>query len=116
MTKKDTAFHSQKAPEPVGRYPHARRVGDFLFLSGVGPRKLGSKEIPGVTLGRGCEIVGYDLEIQTLSVFENSHHFRGWRAVGPARGCTVYLTNMKSFSYHESALGGRIYPNPPYDD
>ena len=41
---------SSRAPEPVGAFPHAKRVGNFLFLSGIGPRKRGSKEIPGVTL------------------------------------------------------------------
>ena len=43
-------IHSSKAPEPVGLYPHARRVGNLLFLSGVGPRERGKKEIPGVEL------------------------------------------------------------------
>ena len=51
------ALNSEKAPEPVGLYPHARRVGDLLFLSGVGPRSKGSKEIPGVTLNDQGEIV-----------------------------------------------------------
>ena len=45
-------IHSSKAPEPVGLYPHARRVGDLLFLSGVGPRERGTKIIPGVTQTR----------------------------------------------------------------
>ncbi|MEK7691940.1 MAG: RidA family protein [Bdellovibrionota bacterium] len=116
MTKKDTAFHSQKAPEPVGRYPHARRVGDFLFLSGVGPRKRGSKEIPGVTLGRGGEIVGYDIEIQTLSVFENV------RTILEEAGArwdqlvdvTVYLTNMKSdFPTMNRLWADAFIQNPP---
>ena len=43
-------INSDKAPDPVGAYPHAKKVGNLLFLSGVGPRKKGSKEIPGVTL------------------------------------------------------------------
>ena len=50
-------INSDKAPDPVGPYPHARRVGNLLFLSGVGPRKKGSKEIPGVTLDEGGNIV-----------------------------------------------------------
>ena len=54
-------FNSSKAPEPVGLYPHARRVGDLLFLSGVGPRKRGSKEIPGVTLDENGKIVDLSL-------------------------------------------------------
>ena len=62
---------SQKAPEPVGSYPHARRVGDLLFLSGVGPRKKNSKEIPGVTLGENAEVIKYDVKVQTHAVIEN---------------------------------------------
>ncbi|MEM7646436.1 MAG: RidA family protein, partial [Pseudomonadota bacterium] len=51
---------SQKAAEPVGSYPHARKVGELLYLSGVGPRVRGSKEIPGVTLDENGEIKDYD--------------------------------------------------------
>ncbi len=89
--------HADQAPEPVGAYPHARKVGNLLFLSGVGPRKRGSKEIPGVTLdGRG-NIVSYDIEQQCHSVFQNV------RAVLEASGSrwenlvdvTVFLTDMK---------------------
>jgi 2-aminomuconate deaminase len=62
---------SQNAPEPVGAYPHARRVGDLLFLSGVGPRKKNSKEIPGVNLDVHNNIINYDIKIQTKAVIEN---------------------------------------------
>jgi 2-aminomuconate deaminase len=90
-------LNSDKAPEPVGAYPHARRVGDLLFLSGVGPRKRGSKEIPGVTLDDKGNIVSYDIELQCHSVFQNV------RFVLEASGSkwenlvdvTVFLTNMK---------------------
>lgn len=92
-----TKIHADQAPEPVGSYPHARRVGSLLFLSGVGPRKKGSKEIPGVTLNDKGEIVAYDIEIQCKSVFENV------RIILEASGSswadlvdvTVFLTNMK---------------------
>lgn len=91
------SLNSDKAPEPVGAYPHARRVGDLLFLSGVGPRKRGSKEIPGVTLDEKGNIVTYDIEQQCHSVFQNV------RFVLEASGSkwenlvdvTVFLTNMK---------------------
>ena len=66
-----TAHNSKTAPEPVGHYPHARRAGNLLFLSGVGPRKKGSKEIPGVTLDAAGNITSYDIETQCKSVFEN---------------------------------------------
>jgi 2-aminomuconate deaminase len=64
-------FESSRAPEPVGAFPHAKRVGDLLFLSGIGPRVRGSKEIPGVTLDSKGNIVGYDIEAQCRAVFEN---------------------------------------------
>lgn len=64
-------FESQRAPEPVGAFPHAKRVGDLLFLSGIGPRKRGSKAIPGVTLDAQGNIVDYNIAAQTLAVFEN---------------------------------------------
>ncbi|MEQ9063777.1 MAG: Rid family hydrolase [Vicingaceae bacterium] len=90
-------INAEKAPEPVGLYPHARKVGNLLFLSGVGPRKRGSKEIPGVTLDQKGNIVKYDIEAQCRSVFENV------RLVLEASGSswdklvdvTVFLTNMK---------------------
>ena len=62
---------SDRAPEPVGAYPHARRVGDLLFLSGVGPRLRGSKDIPGVVLNAGGEMIDYDIEAQCRSCFDN---------------------------------------------
>ena len=93
----DTFISSEKAPDPVGAYPHAKRVGNLLFLSGVGPRKKGSKEIPGVTLDDNKNIVSYDIEVQCHSVFQNV------KFVLEASGSkwenlvdvTVYLTNMK---------------------
>jgi 2-aminomuconate deaminase len=66
-----TAHDSNRAPEPVGAYPHARRVGNLLFLSGVGPRKRGTTEIPGVTLAPDGSIAAADIEAQAISVFEN---------------------------------------------
>ncbi len=90
-------FNSQKAPEPVGLYPHARRVGELLFLSGVGPRERGTKEIPGVTLDEAGNITDYDIETQCKSVFNNV------KLILEASGSswdklvdvTVFLTNMK---------------------
>ncbi len=62
---------SDRAPEPVGAYPHARRVGDLLFLSGIGPRRRGSKNIPGVTLDAAGNMADYDIEAQCRSCFDN---------------------------------------------
>src|SRR5688572_8261698 len=54
-------INSPRAPEPVGAYPHARRAGNLLFLSGVGPRRRGSSEIPGVVLGRDGSVIEHDI-------------------------------------------------------
>ncbi len=64
-------IHSRRAPEPVGAYPHARRVGELLFLSGVGPRKAGSKDIPGVHMDAMGNVLSYDIRTQVESVIEN---------------------------------------------
>jgi 2-aminomuconate deaminase len=62
---------SHRAPEPVGNYPHARRAGGFLYLSGIGPRSRGSKTIPGVTLDASGTIIEADIEAQCRSCFDN---------------------------------------------
>ncbi len=98
---------SSKAPDAVGLYPHARIVGDLLFLSGVGPRKKGSKEIPGVTLNEAGEIVSYDIEAQCHSVFTNIKYIledagSSWDKLVDV---TVFLTNMKD----DFAAYNRIY-------
>ena len=64
-------FNSDRAPGAVGLYPHARKVGNILYLSGVGPRKAGQTDIPGVTLNSVGEIESYDIETQCHSVFDN---------------------------------------------
>lgn len=62
---------SPRAPEPLGPYPHARRAGNLLFLSGIGPRERGSRTIPGVTVDENGNIITYDIEPQIHSVFRN---------------------------------------------
>ena len=88
---------SKKAPEPVGLYPHARRVGNLLFLSGVGPRQRGSKSIPGVTLDENGNIADYDIAEQCRSVFDNVRWIleesgSSWDQLVDVQ---VFLTNMK---------------------
>ncbi len=95
--KNSTGINSSKAPEPVGLYPHARRVGNLLFLSGVGPRERGTKIIPGVTMDEKGNIVSYDIEVQCRSVFQNVKWIledagSGWDKLIDV---TVFLTNMK---------------------
>lgn len=101
------AIHANAAPEPVGAYPHARRVGNLLFLSGVGPRKRGAKAIPGVRQDFRGNIVSYDIEVQCRSCFANV------RAIVEQAGSswdkivdvTVYLTDMK----RDFATFNRVY-------
>lgn len=93
----NTSIDSNKAPEPVGHYPHARRVGNLLFLSGVGPRERGTKIIPGVTLDEEGNILSYDIEAQCRSVFNNIKNIledsgSSWDKIVDV---TVFLTNMK---------------------
>lgn len=96
-----------KAPPPVGPYPHARIEGDFIYLSGCGPRKPGTKEIPGVTLNSRGEVVSYDVEAQTRSVIENI------QVILESAGATLddvidvqaYLTDMKK----DFATFNRVY-------
>jgi 2-aminomuconate deaminase len=100
-------INSSQAPDPVGSYPHARKVGDLLFLSGVGPRKKGSTDIPGVTLDENKNIVSYDIEEQCHSVFNNVKHIleasgSRWENL---IDITVYLTNMKD----DFAVFNKIY-------
>ena len=90
-------LNSSKAPEPVGLYPHARRAGNLLFLSGVGPRERGTKKIPGVELDENGKILSYDIEAQCHSVFRNVRYIledagSSWDKLVDV---TVFLTNMK---------------------
>ena len=94
----DDRVISNRAPEPVGAYPHARRVGNLLFVSGLGPRARGSTTIPGTTLDGDGNVVSYDIETQCHSVFKNV------RAVVEEAGSnwdsivdvTVFLINIKA--------------------
>lgn len=91
-------IHTDRAPAPVGLYPHARRVGNLLFLSGIGPRDpRDSQHIPGLILDKNGNFVNFDFEAQCRSVFDNV------RAVLEAAGSswanlidvTVFLVDMK---------------------
>ena len=100
-------IESQKAPEPVGLYPHARQVGNLLFLSGIGPRERGTKEIPGVELDLDGNIISYDIETQCHSVFKNvmtvlEDAGSNWSNIVDV---TVFLINMKD----DFEIYNRIY-------
>lgn len=103
----DQSISSSRAPEPVGLYPHARKVGNLLFLSGVGPRERGSKAIPGVELDEQGSIVSYDIEKQCHSVFRNVRYIledsgSSWDKIVDV---TVFLTSMKN----DFATYNRLY-------
>jgi len=100
-------FNADQAPKPVGLYPHARQVGNLLFLSGVGPRQAGSSDIPGVELNKKGEIISYDIAAQCHSVFQNISTILAaanadWMDLVDV---TVFLTNMKD----DFATYNRIY-------
>ncbi len=104
---------SDKAPEPVGPYPHARRVGDLLFLSGVGPRTRMSNEIPGVTLDEQGNVLTYDIGEQCHAVFKNVKHVleasgSRWENLVDV---TVFLTDMKDFPAYNK-IYREYFPNP----
>lgn len=103
----NSLISSDNAPEPVGSYPHARKVGNLLFLSGVGPRKKGMKEIPGVTLDANKNIVSYDIEKQCHSVFENVKNIleAGGSKWENLVDVTVFLTNIKD----DFAIYNKVY-------
>lgn len=112
----DSIKNADKAPEPVGLYPHARKVGNLLFLSGVGPREKGTKKIPGVTLDKNGEIESYDIAAQCHSVFKNI------RLILEASGSswdqlvdvTVFLTNMKDdFNIYNEIYADYFKDNQP---
>ena len=113
---KQGSIHSSKAPEPVGLYPHAKRVGNLLFLSGVGPRERGTKKIPGVDLDADGKIISYDIEAQCHSVFKNVKAIledsgSAWNHIVDV---TVFLTNMKDdFPKYNKLWADYFKDNPP---
>jgi 2-aminomuconate deaminase len=87
---------STRAAEPVGAYPHARRVGNLLFISGIGPRERGSKTIPGVTQDADGNVLDYDVVVEAESVFRNIRYIledagSRWENIVDV---TVFLTDI----------------------
>lgn len=108
------SIHAASAPKAVGRYPHARRVGDLLFLSGIGPRNPADDSIPGNVHGGDGALIAYDIAAQTHAVFANV------RAVLEASGArwedlvdvTVYLTDMARDFETYNAIWAEYFPDP----
>ncbi len=112
-------IRSQRAPEPVGAYPHAKRVGNLLFLSGIGPRTRNSKDIPGVTLDADGNVASYDFGAQCRSAFENVRLVLedSGASVDDIVDVSVFLTNMKDdFATYNKIyaehFAGEGKPNP----
>ena len=112
----DNTIRTDNAPQPVGAYPHAKKVGKLLFLSGIGPRPPGGGPVPGVTLDDSGELVSYDIESQCHAVFANV------RAVLESAGAswdhlvdiTVYLTDIKrDFATFNSVYAEYFSPDGP---
>jgi len=104
---KNQDINVAQAPKPVGLYPHAKKVGNLLFLSGVGPRQAGSSDIPGVELDSEGNILSYDIAAQCHSVFQNiatilAGSGANWMDLVDV---TVFLTNMKD----DFAIYNQIY-------
>ena len=112
------SFESRRAAEPVGAFPHAKGVGNLLFLSGIGPRLRGSKEIPGVTLDSAGRVQSHDIEKQCRAVFENVRLVledagAAWSDIVDV---TVFLTDMTDFPIYNRVyaeyFAGPGKPNP----
>ena len=107
---------TEKAPQPVGSYPHARRVGELLFLSGIGPREAGSNKIPGNEYDGQGNLVKYDIAAQCHSVFKNvktvlEESGSSWDNLIDV---TVFLTNMKDdFSAYNKIYAEYFKENQP---
>jgi 2-aminomuconate deaminase len=107
---------SERAPEPVGPFPHAKRVGPLLFLSGIGPRVRGSSEIPGVTLGPDGEVADWDIAEQCRAVFENVRAVledagSSWERIVDV---TVFLTDLRrDFATFNRLWGEHFRDNRP---
>ena len=109
-------IRTDKAPKPVGPYPHARRVGEMLFLSGIGPRKPVTGEIPGLLRDAAGSVMGHDIEVQTRACIENVKTIleEAGSSLEKVLDVTVYLTDMQSdfdtFNKVYAEYFGKIQP------
>lgn len=112
----DGVIRSEEAAVPIGHYPHARRVGRFLFLSGIGPRRPGISEIPGVSLDARGFVAKYDIVAQTRAVFENIEAVlaAAGLALADIVDVTVFLTDMTHDYPSFNRMWTEHFPeNPP---
>ena len=111
----DQPIMSKRAPKPVGPYPHAKRVGNLLFLSGVGPRKPDSADIPGVTLDDSGGIASYDIEAQCRSCFDNVLAVieDAGAKVSDIADIQIFLTNIKDDFQTMNKVFAEYFAGPP---
>lgn len=100
-------IHAAGAAAPIGAYPHARRSGNLLFLSGIGPRPADGSAIEGVVLDAAGKVVRYDMESQCHAVFRNVAAIlaAGGADLGDLLDVTVFLTDIE----RDFAVFNRIY-------
>lgn len=108
-----STISTTKAPAPVGAYPHARRVGNLLFLSGIGPRTPGTNAIPGLELDKNGNFISFDFEAQCKSVFDNvkivlEESGSKWENLIDV---TVFLVNMKRDFHTYNQLYATYFAN-----
>lgn len=111
-----TEIFAGNAPKPLGAYPHARRAGEFLYLSGIGPRQPGSGEIPGNTYDERGELAGYDFSAQAHSVFGNVRNIleKAGARWEDLVDITVFLTDMdRDFKVFNSIYAEYFTTNRP---
>ncbi len=109
------ALHSTRAAEPVGAYAHARRVGNLLFLAGLGPRTRGSRQVPGARVDQRGELTDYDIEAEVRACFENvrlvlEEAGSRWENIVDV---TVFLTDMKRDFAAFNRLWAELFPPGP---
>ncbi len=110
-----TSLHSAHAAEPLGPYPHARRAGNLLYLSGIGPRKRGSKDIPGATIDATGGLVTYSIEAEMRSCFDNIRTILDeagsrWENIVDVQ---VFLTDMKRDWKDYNRVYAEFFPPGP---
>ena len=109
-------FQAAGAPKPMGAYPHARRVGNLLFLSGIGPRDPRTNQVPGVKLDANGQILEYDIALQCHAVFKNVKTVlescgAGWDQLVDI---TVFLTDIKKdFEFYNRIYAEYFTANAP---
>lgn len=109
-----TSISTAAAPAAVGAYPHARRVGPLLFLSGIGPRDPATNAVPGNVHAADGSLAAHDVKAQARAVFANV------RSVLEASGArwedlvdvTVYLTDMAADFTDYNGVWAEYFPDP----